>query len=41
MTELGGTIVSGKEDIAGQGWYAVITDSEGNEVGLFEGLPGA
>lgn len=36
---LGGKIVTPRTEIQGQGWYAVITDSEGNEVGMFEGLP--
>jgi uncharacterized protein len=36
---LGGTLVTERTEIPGQGWYAVINDSEGNEVGLFEGLP--
>ncbi len=36
---LGGTVVTEKAEIPGQGWYAVIQDSEGNELGLFEGLP--
>ncbi len=33
---LGGKIVSPKSDIPGQGSYAVVTDSEGSEVGLYE-----
>jgi uncharacterized protein len=36
---LGGGINQGKTEIPGQGWYAVITDSEGNEIALFEGHP--
>lgn len=36
---LGGAIVEPKTDIPGQGWYAVITDSEGTELGLYENLP--
>jgi uncharacterized protein len=39
VTELGGGVVTGKTDIPGQGWFAVITDSEGSELGLFEALP--
>lgn len=38
---LGGKIVMGKTAIEGQGWYAVIKDSEGSEIGLYEGLPSA
>lgn len=33
---LGGTIVSPKSAIPGQGSYAVINDCEGTEVGLYE-----
>jgi uncharacterized protein len=37
VVELGGEVLSGKEDIPGNGWYAVIRDSEGTELGLYEG----
>ena len=40
VPELGGSIDTPRTEIPGQGWYAVINDSEGNEVGLYEGLPG-
>ena len=36
---LGGTVVTPRTEIPGQGWYAVVQDSEGSEVGLFEGQP--
>lgn len=36
---LGGKIVEPKTDIPGQGWYAVIDDTEGNQLGLYENLP--
>jgi hypothetical protein len=36
---LGGTVVEKKTEIPGQGWYAVVSDTEGNEFGLYEGLP--
>ena len=36
---LGGEITTPKSEIEGQGWYAVINDSEGSEVGLYENLP--
>ena len=36
---LGGEVVEQKTEIPGQGWYAVINDSEGNELGLYEALP--
>ena len=41
LEELGGGVVEAKSEVPGQGWYAVISDSEGNELGLFEGLPQA
>ena len=34
VTESGGTIVVPKTDI-GIGWYAAVTDTEGNELGLY------
>jgi predicted enzyme related to lactoylglutathione lyase len=33
----GGTTKEPKTEIPGMGWYAVVTDPEGSEVGLFEG----
>ncbi|CAN5784772.1 hypothetical protein BH23CHL7_BH23CHL7_24970 [soil metagenome] len=39
VDELGGQIVTGRTEIPGQGWYAVINDSEGSQIALFEGLP--
>jgi predicted enzyme related to lactoylglutathione lyase len=36
VTELGGTVIEGKLEVPGQGWYAVITDTEGNEIALWE-----
>jgi len=38
VPELGGRVVEPKGEIQGQGWYAVITDSEGTELGLYENL---
>ena len=38
VAELGGAIVTPRTEIPGQGWFAVINDSEGNEIGMFEGL---
>ena len=37
-TANGGSIVVPKTDI-GIGWYAAITDTEGNEIALWESLP--
>jgi predicted enzyme related to lactoylglutathione lyase len=39
VPELGGKVVTPRTEIPGQGWYAVITDSEGSELGLYENLP--
>ena len=36
---LGGKVTTPKTDIPGQGWYAVVEDSEGSEIGLYENLP--
>ena len=32
----GGKVKESKQDIPGMGWFAVVTDPEGNEVGLFQ-----
>lgn len=39
VPELGGKIKTGRTEIAGMGWFAVIDDSEGTKLGLFESLP--
>lgn len=36
--ELGGTVVLGKSPISDTSWWAVIMDTEGNQMGLFEGV---
>lgn len=36
VTDLGGSIVSGKAEVPDQGWWAVVRDTEGNEIGLWE-----
>ncbi len=41
VDELGGSVVEPRTEIPGQGWYAVITDSEGSEIALFENSPSA
>jgi uncharacterized protein len=38
---LGGSVTTPRTEIPGQGWYAVINDSEGTELGLFERQPAA
>lgn len=40
VTELGGTVVEAKSEVPEMGWYAVITDSEGSQFGLWERMPG-
>ncbi len=37
----GGTTIEPKTDIPGWGWYAVVRDPEGTEIGLFEAAPRA
>ncbi len=39
VERLGGRVIHGKAEVPGQGWYAVIADTEGNELGLWENLP--
>lgn len=41
VPRLGGKVTTAKSEIPGQGWYAVVEDSEGSEVGLYENLPSA
>jgi hypothetical protein len=36
-TRTGGTVKEPKQEIPGMGWFAVVTDTEGSEVGLFQG----
>jgi predicted enzyme related to lactoylglutathione lyase len=38
VLEYGGSIVKPRAELPGQGWYAIVTDSEGNEFGLWESL---
>jgi predicted enzyme related to lactoylglutathione lyase len=35
----GGTVITPPSDVPGQGRYAAVRDSEGNEVGLWEAAP--
>ncbi len=39
VAPLGGTVVTPKTEIPGQGWYAVVDDTEGNQIGLYENAP--
>jgi hypothetical protein len=36
--QLGGSVVSPKQEIPGIGWYGVFRDPVGNQVGLYTGL---
>ena len=38
--ELGGRIVEQKAEVPGQGWYAVLADTEGNQFALWQNPPG-
>lgn len=40
LAGVGGAVVVEKTEIPGMGWYGAITDSEGNEIGIFESLAG-
>ncbi len=37
VDELGGRVTTGKSPISDTSWFAVITDTEGNQIGLYEG----
>jgi uncharacterized protein len=37
----GGRVVQPKAEVMGQGWYAVVTDTEGNEFAVWEDDPNA
>ena len=39
--QLGGTVVMEKTEISPTSWWAVLTDTEGNELGLYEGTTSA
>ncbi len=41
VTERGGTVVADKAEVSGMGWFAVFTDTEGNEMAVWESLPPA
>ena len=35
----GGSVAEAKAEVPGQGWYAVLTDTEGNEIAIWEAPP--
>lgn len=37
VADLGGSVVTGKTMISPTSWFAVFTDTEGNQLGLYEG----
>jgi predicted enzyme related to lactoylglutathione lyase len=39
VAKLGGKVVEPKTEIPGMGWYAVIDDTEGNQVALYQSMP--
>ena len=39
VAELGGTVTQAKMEVPGQGWFGVFTDTEGNELAVWEPLP--
>lgn len=39
LQDLGGSVKTPKGEVPGQGWYAVVLDSEGNEIAVWESLP--
>jgi uncharacterized protein len=38
---LGGSVVLPKAEVPGQGWYGVFRDPDGNELAVWESLPGS
>lgn len=39
VARLGGKVVEPKTEIPSMGWYAVIDDTEGNQVALYQSMP--
>ena len=39
VPELSGQVTKERTEIPGQGWYAIVVDPEGNELGLYELRP--
>jgi hypothetical protein len=39
VADFGGRVKEAKQEVPGQGWYAVLADSEGNEIAIWERLP--
>ena len=39
VEQFGGSATTQRSEVPGQGWFAVLNDSEGNEIGLWENLP--
>jgi uncharacterized protein len=39
VAALGGSVTEAKREVEGMGWYAVFTDTEGNELALWENPP--
>ncbi len=39
--DLGGEVVAARTEVPGMGWYGVLRDSEGSEIGLWEVTEGS
>ena len=37
-SELGGRVIEDKAEVPGQGWYAVVADTEGNQFAIWQAL---
>ena len=37
--QLGGKVVTPKTEIPGQGWFAILQDTDGNELPFYQTLP--
>jgi hypothetical protein len=40
VTDAGGEIVAGKQEVASMGYYAYVADPAGNVIGLWENMAG-
>ena len=38
IEELGGKVIDPKQEVPGIGWWALLSDPEGNEFGIFESI---
>ena len=40
VADFGGSVIDEKQEVPGQGWFAVLQDSEGNEIAIWESASG-